>query len=382
MVSEQMAMRVSTVFRCVSLISGLIAGLPLKVYKQDPDGQRTEAPNHRLAPLLSYRPYPGRSLTSFAWREMWGVNALLWGNHYSIIRYDNAGRVIGFEPTHPWSTQVLRRGGVNFYKCVLEDGTTEIVHQEDMIHIAGPGFDGVMGKSRIQSFARTAVSLATVLEEQTGRVHENAAKPTGMVTLPSNISPEGMRRAQEFFNAQNAGRSNAGRTMFVDKDTTYTPMQMTPEDLGTLAHRQYQAADICRFYGVPPHLVGESANTSAWGSGIEQLTIGFKQYTMDAELRRIEQEIRYKLFDGTPYYAEFDRDALLTLDAKTAAEVASIEINSGQLTPQEARRKKHRPDIAGSENLFMNGTMVSIERAVNPPEPAPAAPAKDTKNAP
>jgi HK97 family phage portal protein len=388
-VNEQTAMAVSVVFRCVSLLSGIIAGLPLRVYKDDPNlGRQIVEPDVKdaihgdgvryLARLLGQVPYPGRSLTSFSWRELLGVNVYLWGNHYSVKRYNGAGRVAGFEPAMPWDVEVRRTdAGRNIYVVTWPKstgGSRELVDQDDMIHIAGPGFDGVKGMPRIASFARNAVSLARIMEEQTGRVHENAAKPSGMVTVPPNISPGGMRRMEAQFNDRWAGRLNAGKVMFVDTDTKFTPFQMSPEDLTTLATRRFTVEEICRFFGVPPHLVGESAAATSWGTGIEQLTLGFLKLVMEPDLQRIEHEFNHKLLDGTPYYVQFDRDALLAMDAKTAAEVASAEINSGQLTPNEARRKKFRPSIEGGDELFVNSTMIPISRALNPPAPPPAAP--------
>jgi HK97 family phage portal protein len=370
-ISEQSAMRVSAVYRCVSIISGLIAALPLNVYRDSPTAGRTIARDHRLYRMLHLAPYPGSPLTSFAWREQWGINVLLWGNHYSITRYDGAGRVIGFVPVMPWRVEVFRRAGRNVYVCTLEDGTREAVSQDDILHFPGPGFDGIKGLSRIQAFARDAIGLARTLEQQTGTMHENAARPSGMMELPGSIQPAGMRRIESHFNEHSAGRLNTGRVLFVDKDTKYTPFQMTAEDLNTLEFRRYQAADICRFYGVPPHLIGEAAGTSAWGSGIEQLTLGFLKYTLEPDLQRIEHEINMKLFDGTPYYAEFDREALLTMDAATAASVQQTEINSGTLLINEARARKNRGRVAGGDEPLVNSTMIPLQRALNPPAPPP-----------
>jgi hypothetical protein len=88
--------------------------------------------------------------------------------------------------------------------------------------------------SRIRAFARNAVSLSLLLEEQTGRVHENAARPSGLATVPPGISQPAFERFKAQFNDNNAGRANAGRVVFGDKDTTYTPFQMSQEDLNTL----------------------------------------------------------------------------------------------------------------------------------------------------
>lgn len=385
-VSERTSMAVSAVFRCVTLLSGLIAGLPLRVYRDDPKlGRLIVEPDTKndihadgmrfLARLLGQVPYPGKSMTSFAWRELWGINVYLWGNHYSAKRYNQAGRLMGFEAAPPSVVTVLRRDGRNTYEVNWPHGVRELIDQEDMIHIPGPGFDGVKGLSRITAFARNAVAMSRVLEEQTGRVHENGMRPSVAITAPSGIGPKGLRRMEAFYNERWAGRLNAGKPIFIPGDMKVTPFQISPEDMTTLETRQFTVDDICRFFGVPPHLVGSNSATT-WGSGIEQLTIGFLKYSLEPELQRIEHELNYKLLDGTPYYVMFDRDALTAMDAKTAADVAAAEINSGQLTPNEARRKKYRPAKDGGDELLVNSTMIPLSRALNPPPKAPAPPAQ------
>ena len=371
-VSERTAMASSAVYRCVSLISGIGAGLPLKIYKRMPGG-REEAPQHRLQPMFQMAPFPGRAMTAFVWRELWLVNELLWGNHYSIIRYDGAARIIGFEPVLPWDVEVYRLNNRNTYRCALWDSSfgpvaegltqrVEWVDQEDMIHIPGPGFNGISGLSRIRAFARNAISLSALMEEQTGRVHENAAKPSGLVTVPPKMSPEGFGRFKAQFNEQNTGRFNAGRVIFGDKDTTFTPMQMSPEDLNTIAARRYQVADISRFYGVPLHLLNETDKATSWGTGLSEQTLAFLIYTIDPDLGRIEAELNYKLFYGTDYYVEFDRDALMAMDPLKASQVAQTEIASGTLLINERRRHKNRPPVENGDEPLINSTNVPLAK--------------------
>lgn len=375
-VSERTSMCSSAVFRCVAINSGAVAGLSLKIYKRTKDG-REEAQQHRLWPFFQMAPYPGRAMTAHTWKELWMVNMLLWGDHVSIIRYDNAMRIVGFEPVMPWDVEVYRLNNRNVYRCAIWDssfgpdagGLTQKIEwhdQEDVIHIPGLGFNGVRGVSRIRAFARNAVSLAQLLEEQTGRVHENAAKPSGLVTVPPKISPAGFERFKAQFNEQNTGRYNAGKVVFGDKETTYTPFQMSPEDLATIAARGFQVADISRFFGVPLHLLNQVDKSTSWGTGLSEQTLAFLIYTLDPDLGRIEAELNYKLFYGTEFYVEFDRDALMAMDPLKSAQVAQTEINSGVLLPNERRRHKNRPPVENGDQPLINSTMVPLARIFSP----------------
>jgi HK97 family phage portal protein len=382
-VSERTAMACSAVYRCVAICSGLIAELPLKIYRRTPDG-REEAPKHRLAPLFQVAPYPGRATTAFSWRESWVVHEMLWGNHYSIIRRDGAARVVGFEPVLPWNVEVFRRGGRNLYRCTTwgdslaaADGpdtpNAEYVAQDDMLHIPGLGFNGVAGVSRIRAFARNAVSLAQLLEEQTGIVHENAAKPSGMVTPgQGRISPEGFARFRAQFTSEHTGRRNAGKVIFADHGAAWQPLQMSPEDLGTIEFRRFQVADISRFFGVPLHLLNETDKSTSWGSGLSEQTLAFLIYTLNPDLGRIEAELNYKLFNGSDHYIEFDRDAMMAMDPVKAATVAQTEIASGVMTINERRRHKNRPPVAHGDEPLINTTNMPLARLFDAPPPQTA----------
>ena len=372
-ISETASMACSAVYRCVTLEAGVVAGLPLKIYEKKADGERVEALKHPLSSLLQNCPYPGRSLTAFSWRELWCVNLLLWGNHFSAIRYDGAGRVIGFETFMPWQVQVSRidaKPGVNFYICSHENGITETIRQEDMIHIAGPGFDGRRGMSRIQSFARGAIGLAMTMEERTGRLHQNAAMPSGVLQTPKKMSDTGILRAKAQFDMAHRGVSKWGSTVIVDEGAKYTPFQLSPQDLQTIEARRYQIADISRFFGVPLHLLNETDKTTSWGTGLSENTLAYLIFTLDADLSRMESEINYKLFSGTEFYAEFDRDGLLSMDPVKSAQVTAQEIASGTQTINEVRKKKNRPPVEGGDIPLINST--------NVPLPAQAAKVADT----
>ena len=374
-VSERTSMAVSAVYRCVSILSGIVAGIPLKIYERTKDGRR-EAPDHPLQPMLSVAPYPGRPMTAFTWRELWQINQLLWGNHYSIKRTDWRGRLVGFEPVMPWDCEVYRLDQKNKYRCVIWDsqfgpvaeGVTQRVEwhdQEDMIHIPGLGFNGVTGLSRIRASARNAVAMAALLEEVDGRTYENSSRPSGLLKLPAKISKEAFDRTKAAFNEANTGRSNAGKVVFVDKDVEFSALQMNPKDLNTIEARRFQVADISRFFGVPLHLLNETEKATSWGSGLSEQTLGLLIYTIDPDLARIEAELNYKLFYGSNFYVEFDRDALMAMDPVKAAEVAQKEIASGVLTINERRRHKNREPVEHGDEPLINSTNVPLSSLFN-----------------
>lgn len=378
-VSERSAIRSTTVFRCVSLIAGMVASLPLGVFERTKDGRR-EATEQRLYPLL--HDAPNDLMGSFTWRELIIGDLLLGGNHYSIIERDNANRIVGLMPVLRQAVTPYRRDGLTRYAVSVEGGQIDLA-QTEVVHVPGLGFDGLRGLSPIGVVGRQSIGLDLAFAEYIGRMHANGAKPSGILEVPPGISPENFKRLKSQFRDEHDGLNNAGKTIFVDKDSKWTSVSLSPEDAQTLESRRFQVSDICRLFGVPPHMVGETDGSTSWGTGIEQLSLGFLRFTIEPWLKRTEDEFQRKLFtgNGTRFYAEFDRDALLTMDSAASAAQFASGIQNAWMMPSEVRRKKNLPAAEGADQLFINSTMRPVTSLSKEP-PAPVTQTNDNNGAP
>lgn len=366
-VSEQSSMRSTTVFRCVSLVSGLIATIPLSVYEKLVGGRR-DADDHKLHYLLHDE--PNDLMGSFTWRQIVGVDLLLGGNHYSLIERDNANRVVGFFPLQRSSVTPYRRDGRTRYRVRVDGGELDL-DQSDVLHVPGLGFDGLKGLSPIGFVGRQTVGLDLAMAEATGRLHANGVTTSGLLEIPAGISEEGMARLRAQFEQNHVGVANVGRPIFVDKETKWTSMEISPKDAQTLESRRFQVTDICRLFGVPPHLAMETDKQTSWGTGVEQQTLSFLRFGIEPWLKAIEDELKRKLFSRTRFYAEFDRDALLSMDSVATREFIASAIQNGWMMPAEARQKKNMPFVKGSDRLFINSTLQPLDMAGQAAVPQP-----------
>ncbi len=359
-VSEATSIRCVDVFRCVSVLSGMIASLRMNVYRTV-DGKRELATNHRLYPIL--RTQPNEYMSAFNWKELMTTTILLWGNHYSRIEYDLSGRVVGLLPLLPGAVEPeMSEAGVLRYKVRVKNGY-EYLPSDEVIHVPGVGFDGVRGISVISAVGRQAIGTSLAMEEFTARLHSNGVRPSGIGKVKEGISPAAFLRMKEQFDNQYSGTSNAGQTLWVDEGTEWQPMQLSPQDAQTIEARRLSTPQICNIFGVPAMLLNENANMTAWGSGIEQIMLGFLMTTINPMLERIESELNRKLFMGTPFDVEFDREGLIVLDAKAKSELFSKLINSALLTPNEGRRKMNLPDMDNGDKLYIQGATVPLDLA-------------------
>ena len=126
-------------------------------------------------------------------------------------------------------------------------------------------------------------------------------------------------------------------------------------DAQLIASRSFQVEEICRVFGVPPHMVGHTQNTTSWGSGVEQMSIGFVKYTMQRHLRAFEQEINYKLFKTARNFVEFLTAGLERGDLKSRNEAYRIGLGRagepGWMTVNEVRALENMPPIEGGDKI-------------------------------
>lgn len=374
-------MSVAAVYRCCSLIAGTTASLSLGVYIDDPDRGRLPVPG-KLARLLSVAPFPGRQMTAFSWKETLTVDLLISGNAYSIIRYDQAGRIAAFEYVSPRHVAVRRLNQQNVYQIQWPDGRPmETIPGDSMIHVAGLSLDGVIGMSKIRQNARNSIALARSIEEVQGKAFENSMSPRSVIKLPPGMSPDATKRLSAFMSNEFSGRSNVGKTLFLDAGSEFDALQISMVDLALLDARKASVTEICSWFGVPPTMLGQSDGVTAWGTGISALLVSFLKFSLNSELERIENEFRNKCTSGDQYIW-FDRAELLQMDAESAATVATKEIACGISTVNEVRRRQHKPLVEGGEIALTNSTNIPLTEAIKPdrvaasqaatsPEPTP-----------
>ena len=353
-VSERTALACTAVFRCVSLIANTIASLPLHVHKVTKDGTTEIARQHRLDPILHGQPNP--MISSYTFRQLITTSLLTTGNGYAVIDRTR-GQVSGLYPVESHSVEVAREKGRLKYSITLPDGTEE-VDQVDMIHVPGLGFDGVRGMSVIQAVGKEAIGLSLVMERFVARLHKNSSIARGVIEAPNELKPETWKNLLD--GLKKLLTQEDAIAVPLDSGMKWNSVTISPDDVQTIEERRFQVAEICRIFGVPPHMAGETEKSTSWGSGLEQQVLGFVKFTLRPWLVSIEQEFNRKLFRKPPYFCEFALDGLLRGDSKTQAEIAQFEVQNAIRTPNEHRRLRNLPPQEGGDVLLANGALTPI----------------------
>ena len=361
-VNPRSSIQVTGVYACVRVISETVASLPMHVYERDGDGYK-KATEHRLYTVLHDE--PNGEMTSFVLREVMLAHLLLWGNSYCQILRDGRMRVAGLYPLLPDRMKVDRdeHGNLTYTYQPMNGGTIQL-NPQDVLHIPGLGFDGVMGYSPI-ALARNAVGLALSAEEYGGKTFANGATPSGILTHPGTVkNPKAIREAWQ---STYGGSGNSGKVAVLEEGMTFHPISMSNADAQFIETRQFQLEEICRIFRVPPHMVADLRHATF--SNIEHQSLEFAKYTIRPWVARIEQSMNRALFteaEKKKYYVELNIDGLLRGDYKSRMEGYAVGINNGFLSPNDVRRMESMnpiPDEEGGNTYMVNGSMTPLKSA-------------------
>jgi len=369
-VNEQTAMQNTAVYACVRILAEAIAGLPLHVYEYTDSGKQ-RAPDHPLYYLLHDEPNP--EMTSFVFRETMMSHLLLYGNAYAQIIRDGRGNPLALYPLLPSKMEVSRLPNgelVYSYKREKEEsredpaGGTVILQNNEVLHIPGLGFDGLIGYSPI-AMAKNAIGMSIATEEYGAKFFANGANPGGVLEHPGVIKD--VQRIKDNWNSQYRGGENAHKIALLEEGLKFHAIGIPPEQAQFLQTRKFQINEIARIFRVPPHMVGDLEKSSF--SNIEQQSLEFVKYTLDPWVVRWEQSLQQALILPTEkgkLFIKFNLDGLLRGDYKSRMEGYSTARQNGWMSANDIRELEdmNRIDPAEGGDLYLiNGNMLPLKDA-------------------
>lgn len=359
LVGEMRAMQSSTVFACVRLLSDVIASMPWYVYKRD----KNNVPR-RIYPGLQVIRQPCVDMDLFEWVWMVVSTLALRGNSYHlIVGRDANGNPTGLMPIHPDLVFLERRVNVLEWYDPIYRVLGERVPREDIIHIRRFTLAGEpYGLSPLKMAART-ISTDIAAAEYGNRYFKDSANPSGLLTTPQDMTPEEVEQNQAEWLANHQGRRFPA---ILTGGLDFKPLSIAPDEAQFLETRGFQVGDIARFYGVPPHLVGDQEQATAWGTGIESMNLGFHAYSIAGWTRCIESAISNHLPRGQ--VVQFDPSVLLRGDVKTRLESYNLGRQAGLYSANDIRAKEELPPIPNGDGYLqpLNFVELGAEPEVTP----------------
>lgn len=367
-VSASSALALSAVWACRALIAGTISSMPLTVYRTR-NGERQEDRGHPLWRVLHDSPNYDQTALDF-WDYV--ASAVeLWGNGYARVIRDR-GTVIGLAPVHP-ELVVPRRlpDGAIEYRW-SEDGKSYALTDKDMLHIRGPGGNPLGGMSTL-AFGRNTFGLARAADRAASGMFVNGLRPSGTLNFPEWLTAEQRATANDILAAKYQGAINSGKPMILEGGVEWKQLTISPEDAQMLESRAFSVEEICRFFGVPPFMIGHTEKTTSWGTGLQEQVLGFQKFTLRSRLKRIEQAITKQLLTpgdrANGVMVEFNLEGLLRADSAGRASFYQSALANGWMTINEVRRLENMPAVPGGDEPRMqmqNVPLTGAQEAITP----------------
>jgi len=356
-VTEDTAMQVSAVWACTRLLSETVASLPVNVYRKTANG-RELANEHWFAKLMAGK--VNRYQTRVEFFESMMLNLVLHGNCFAL-KGMAGGEIMSLMPLMAGQveTRLLPDGSIVY---VYTDGANIKVYSSESIwHVKLYG-NGITGKSPL-GYARNIVGVAQAAEQAVSNIYKNGGKPSGVLSMDRLLTPEQRDVVRQNFSTLTTGTDD--RLLVLENGMEFSQVSLSPQDIELLASRRFQMEEIARWFGVPSVLINDTAASSAWGSGIEQLVSGFYKLNLRPYLERFEASVQVNLFtaeDAQNYEFEFDFEGLLRSDLKTRLEAYRTAVAGTILTPNEVRRMEGWAEVDGGDSLLSQVNMMPISQ--------------------
>ena len=348
-VNRQTILQLSTVWACVRLIAETISTLPLQVFERTADGRQL-ASNYPLYSLLHSRPNVD-STSSVFWEAMI-TEMLMGGNGMAEMKFVGS-RLVALYFLDPCRLSISKVQGQRVYRYTNDNGTQREIPEARIFRVPGFTLNGDWGVSSI-CYGAQVFGSALAAGNAANSTFEKGMMPTVAFSVPGKINPADRASFRETVRAL-SGALNAGESPVLEQGMTAAALGIKPEEAQLLESRRFSVEDICRWFRVPPSMVGHGTAVSNWGTGIEQQMIGFLTFVLRPWLIRIEEYISLRLIpvtDQSKFYAEFNVEGLLRADSETRSRINASDATNGLRTRDEIRTKENLPAMGGNAALL------------------------------
>ena len=361
-VNSSTAMKYSAVFSCVKVLSETYASSPIMLYRKKDDG-REKVNDLAVYDILHNR--PNEEMSAFSYKEATEASRNLGGNTVSERLVNRRGELLGLYPYPHTVVNIQRNKQTRKLEYVIgDDKESKTLNRDQVLHIPGLSFDGVIGLNPITYTAR-AIALGMSYETFAINLYKNGANSTGAFKHPEALKEEAYHRLKKELKQNYTGLINSGTPMLLEDGLEFTPFTINPVDAQLLESKRFQIEDIARIFRVPLHLLQDL--TRATNNNIEHQSLEFIMYTMLPIYKRAEDAMNAQLLTREErqagYYLEFKMDGLLRGDQQSRYASYAIARQWGIMSINDIRKLENLNPIPGGDTYLQPLNMISVDQA-------------------
>ena len=361
-VTQETVLQIGAAYACARIISETIGGFPFGVMEDLGTAGSQQAKDHPLHDILRYQPNADQTPIEFF--ETIVLQLLLRGNHFSLKLMDGE-RLVGLEPLPPWPMTTVGRDETGARRYTVSGGPRQReqpYREDEVFFVRGFGEDRDRGYSVI-NLARHSMGRQLAMEKHAGKFLANGVRPNMVLKTGQVLTEEQRTQVQENLVKPFVGTDGSGGVMVLEGGFDVDQVSLSPADAQLLEQMVFGVEEVCRWFRVPPFIIGHRDNASKFGTGLETETQGFAKFTLLPLVKRITQAARNQLMsvaDRKRFYAHANMDALLQGDSKTRGQFLSLMVGGGIYSPNEARAKENLPPKEGGDELRMQQQMAPL----------------------
>jgi HK97 family phage portal protein len=385
-ISPESAMRVSTVFACTSLISAVMASLPLQLFKWRKSGGQDPAEDHYLYNLVSLS--PNNEQDSYQWREMLQAHLCLRGNTYNYKEMNGLGQYTSLIPLHPSRVEPIREPDGKIWYYFSPNPTLDVSGNslpvtkyrfpaEYIWHNKTLSLDGLKGLSVI-GHARETVGLSQGMQDYGADYF--GKKPVPGLVLQTKKKLSDVAKANLKSSIQEFANERRHSAMVLEEDMTIEKLGITNQDGQFIESMSFSVEDICRFFNVPPFLVHHERDKASTFASAEQLSLNFVVFSLVAPwVSRWEASLSKGLLtekERSKYFFKFNVNALLRGDYLSRMRGYAVGRQWGIFSPNDIRALEDMNPRPGGDQYLDNPQNITGKPANQNPIPNEPAPSK------
>lgn len=342
---EREVMQIPTVQKCVEMISGTIAQLPIYLYKENEDGEIERVKDDREFVLNEE---PNEFQNAYNVKKKIVKDYLLYGVSYSAIS-KQGNEVVEIHPLKSNNVTVTKYyKGFKVTNATLDyscEGSNVTFKPHELLIVLKDSHDGLTSKG-ILHYGQDLFSLVSSETEYSQNIFKNGALPLGILETEGRLTEPTVQRLRNSWNTLYSGMKNAGKTVILEEGLTYKPVSLNPNDLQLNENKKDNISEICKLFNIPESMVNPSASNY---SSVEQNNINYLQYCLSPILTAIESALNKALLledeKREGYFFQIDTSEILKTTEKEKYDAIKSGLDSGVISINEARYKLNLKSI-------------------------------------
>lgn len=357
-VTPDTAMKFTTIYTCVKVLSESIATLPIHLYEEKKNKRE------RLDNAITRRlENPNKFMSEFDFKSMIAVDSCLFGNSYWQITKNGLTDITGIYPLIPtqMKVEIKEDGDISYVYTSLKQGVVTLPADE-VLHFKMLSLDGVVGISPI-AYNALAISLGMSQSEYSDNFYKNGSNSSVILSHPATLKDDAYNRLKDSFTKEYTGVKNSHKPILLEDGMKIERLSITNADAQYIESRTFNKDEIAGIFRVPPHMVNEMSKSTF--SNIEHQSLEFVKYSLMPYLVMIETELKNKLLlksGRSKQYFKFNTNALVRGDIKTRYESYQIGIQSGFINRNEVRRLEDLDEADGLDEFIVPLNMTNVTK--------------------